>query len=159
MITKEVRSRMMASIRGRNTQPERQVRRMLHRLGFRFRLHSKDLPGKPDVVLPKYDLAIFVHGCFWHRHENCRFAVMPKTNPVFWSQKLNGNVHRDEAAIDQLHKLGWRTLIIWECALKSEGHLMELPTRLARLIPSKQRRGEIPLKPRRRPANTPSSHP
>jgi DNA mismatch endonuclease (patch repair protein) len=144
MIAKEVRSRMMASIRNRDTLPERQVRKVLHRLGFRFRLHRKDLPGKPDVVLPKHNMAVFVHGCFWHRHENCRFAVMPKTNQQFWSKKLTGNTRRDAIAIEKLQKLGWRTLVIWECALKSEKHLSNLPIRLARLIPSRRRRGEFP---------------
>jgi DNA mismatch endonuclease (patch repair protein) len=144
MINKDVRSRMMASIKGRNTKPERQVRKLLHRLGFRFRLHARELPGRPDVVLPKHDLAVFVHGCFWHQHKNCRFAVMPKTNLSFWSQKLNGNLRRDEAAIEQLRKLGWRTLIIWECALKSEESLLRLPAQLSRFIPSHQRRAEIP---------------
>jgi DNA mismatch endonuclease (patch repair protein) len=160
MVTNEVRSRMMASIRGRNTTPELQVRKLLHRLGFRFRLqlHSRDLPGKPDVVLPKHNLAIFIHGCFWHKHEKCRFAVMPKTNSAFWSEKLNGNVRRDQAAIEQLHKLGWRTLIIWECALKSKGQLEKLPKRLARFIPSKQRRAQIPMKPRERLTRAPSLH-
>lgn len=158
MVTKEVRSRMMASIRGRNTTPELQVRKMIHRLGFRFRLHSKDLPGKPDVVLPKHNLAIFIHGCFWHKHEHCRFAVMPKTNSAFWSKKLNGNVVRDRAAIEQLHILGWRTLIIWECTLKSKGQLDKLPKRLARFIPSKQGRAQIPRKPRERLTCAPRLH-
>lgn len=155
---KEVRSRMMASIKSKNTLPERQVRKMLHGLGFRFRLHSNHLPGKPDVVLPKHKLAIFVHGCFWHRHESCRFAVMPKTNQEFWSEKLNGNLRRDAAAIRQLHLLGWRTLIIWECAFKSERQLSKLPIRLAQLIPSRLRRGEIPLR-RRLPSDQTSHSP
>lgn len=149
MITREVRSRMMASIKGRNTKPERQVRQLLHRLGFRFRLHRKELPGKPDVVLPKYNLAIFVHGCFWHQHQNCRFAVMPKTNVAFWSRKLKENFRRDEIAIEQLQKLGWRTLVIWECALKSEATLLKLPLQLNRFIPSKRKRAVIPRNVRR----------
>lgn len=115
-ITTETRSRNMAAIRGSNTKPELTVRRFLHACGFRFRLHRKDLPGKPDIVLPKYRTAIFVHGCFWHLH-GCKNTVIPKTRTEWWAAKLEGNRARDERSVLQLEKLGWRVIIIWECQL------------------------------------------
>jgi DNA mismatch endonuclease (patch repair protein) len=116
------RSRMMASIRGRDTKPEMLLRRTLHRKGFRFRLHRKDLPGRPDIVLPSRKIAIFVHGCFWHRHENCRFATTPSTRPDFWRKKFEGNVERDARVETQLLANGWRVATIWECSLAA-GHV------------------------------------
>lgn len=112
------RSRMMSSIRGKDTRPERTLRTLLFAEGFRYRLHVRSLPGSPDLVLPKYKAVIFVHGCFWHRHENCRYATTPKANGEFWSRKFEGNVARDARHIEQLRKLGWRVAIVWECALK-----------------------------------------
>jgi DNA mismatch endonuclease (patch repair protein) len=112
------RSRMMAGIRGKNTKPELVVRRYLHACGYRFRLHRKDLPGQPDLVLPKYKLAIFVHGCFWHRHENCVYATSPQSRCLFWEEKLTSNVKRDKIQLERLAVLGWRVLVIWECGLK-----------------------------------------
>lgn len=112
------RSRMMAAIRGKNTKPELIVRRYLHSCGYRFRLHRRDLPGRPDLVLPKYKLAIFVHGCFWHRHEGCAYATFPKTRKLFWEEKLSGNVKRDQAQLASLNSMRWRVLVIWECGLK-----------------------------------------
>ena len=114
------RSRMMSGIRGRNTRPEMTVRIFLHSQGFRFRLHRKDLPGVPDIVLPKYKTVIFVHGCFWHRHPNCRFATMPKTNIKFWNNKFESNVARDKKNETALKASGWHVLIIWECELNVE---------------------------------------
>jgi DNA mismatch endonuclease (patch repair protein) len=111
------RSRMMASIRHRDTRPEIRLRSALHRIGIRFRLHRKDLAGRPDIVLPGKKIAIFVHGCFWHRHENCRFATTPATRPDFWRAKFEGNVARDARAEQQLLSDGWRVATVWECAL------------------------------------------
>lgn len=113
------RSRMMAGIGSKNTKPEIQVRRYLHARGFRFRLHDKRLPGKPDVVLPKWKAVIFVHGCFWHWH-GCRYFKLPKTNTEFWREKLSANKRRDEANCAQLVALGWRVLVIYECALRND---------------------------------------
>lgn len=114
----KTRSRMMAGIRGKNTKPELMVRRYLHSCGYRFRLHRKDLPGRPDLVLSKYNLVIFVHGCFWHRHENCAYATSPATRTPFWEKKLVGNMERDRVQIDRLIEAGWRVLVVWECGLK-----------------------------------------
>lgn len=113
------RSAMMAGIKSKNTRPELALRRYLHGLGFRFRLHVKELPGKPDIVLPRYRLCIFVHGCFWHRHPGCRFAATPKSNTEFWRQKFAANTARDELVEKQLHEAGWRVFRIWECGLKN----------------------------------------
>jgi DNA mismatch endonuclease (patch repair protein) len=115
------RSKMMSGIRGRNTKPEVTLRHALHALGLRYRLHSKALPGKPDLVLPRFRAAVFVHGCFWHRHEGCRFTTTPATRPEFWSEKFEGNVERDRRNLEALQKSGWRTAVVWECAIKAEG--------------------------------------
>jgi len=112
------RSRIMASVRGKNTRPERSVRRVLHARGFRYRLHSKKVPGRPDLVLPKHRAVVFVHGCFWHRHEGCRFATNPKSRAEFWEAKFAANVARDSAVRDALREPGWRVATIWECALR-----------------------------------------
>ncbi|WXF86266.1 DNA mismatch endonuclease Vsr [Pseudomonas syringae pv. atrofaciens] len=119
IVDSATRSRMMSGIRGKNTRPELLVRKFLHAHGFRFRLHRKDLPGNPDIVLPKLKTCIFVHGCFWHRHPGCRYATMPKTRPEFWTEKFSKNVARDAKSILALRQLGWRTIIIWECQLKA----------------------------------------
>jgi DNA mismatch endonuclease, patch repair protein len=109
------RSRMMAGIRSKNTKPELIVRRYLHRMGFRFRLHAADLPGKPDLLMPKYKTAIFVHGCFWHQHADCKYASIPKSNSKFWMEKLTANVERDAKIAAHLEALHWSTIVIWEC--------------------------------------------
>lgn len=114
----EVRSYNMSQIRNRNTKPELKLRSMLHRAGYRFRIHNDKLPGKPDIVLPKYKTAIFVHGCFWHRHEGCRYCTTPKTRKEFWENKLSGNVVRDRLKQAQLEEAGWRVIVVWECELK-----------------------------------------
>ena len=115
----EQRSRNMSAIKSKNTKPEIKVRKVLHSMGYRFRLHRKDLPGSPDIVLPKYKTVIFVHGCFWHRHENCKYATTPKTRPAFWESKFNEIIRRDRTNQNNLIKLGWKVLVIWECDLKS----------------------------------------
>jgi DNA mismatch endonuclease (patch repair protein) len=116
--TREQRSRNMAAIRGKDTKPEVLVRSVLHALGYRFRLYRKDLPGKPDIVLPKYRLVIFVHGCFWHSH-SCRYgSVVPATRPEFWSSKRIGTTKRDTKKTEALQALGWRVSVIWECETK-----------------------------------------
>lgn len=109
------RSEMMSRIRGRDTGPEIEVRRIAHRLGFRFRLYRKNLPGRPDIVFPRYRLVVFVHGCFWHRHQGCRYAYEPKSRVPFWTGKFHENVVRDQRNEAALHALGWRVLVIWEC--------------------------------------------
>jgi DNA mismatch endonuclease, patch repair protein len=113
---------MMSGIRGKNTQPELAIRRGLHALGFRFRLHAKDVPGKPDLILPRYKAAIFVNGCFWHHHD-CHLFKMPSTRQEFWSQKIARNVERDAIVRGQLTTQGWRSLVVWECALKGRTRL------------------------------------
>ena len=121
----------MGRIRGANTKPERLVRSMLHRMGLRFRLHRKDLPGKPDIVLPKHRTVIFVHGCFWHRHRGCRFAYTPKSRVEFWTRKFEQNVERDRRACRVLRRQGWRVITIWECQTQD---LEKLTKRLERLF-------------------------
>lgn len=116
IVDRATRSRMMSGIRGKNTRPELAVRSFLHRAGLRFRLHAK-LPGKPDLVFPKYRTVVFVHGCFWHRHEGCRYATTPANNPQFWRDKFTANVRRDTRVMQQLQELGWRVLVIWGCQL------------------------------------------
>jgi len=110
----------MARIRHKDTKPEMKVRRLAHRLGFRFRLHRPDLPGKPDLVFPSRRAAILVHGCFWHQHEGCRKATIPRTRQDFWEAKLGRNVERDRATEAALRKLGWRVLVVWECETSDE---------------------------------------
>jgi DNA mismatch endonuclease, patch repair protein len=117
-ISSERRSWNMSRISSKNTKPELRVRSLLHRMGYRFRLHSQDLPGKPDLVLPKFKKAIFVHGCFWHRHSNCIEASHPKTNSAFWEDKIAKNVARDQRQAEALATLGWEITVIWECELK-----------------------------------------
>jgi len=115
---KATRSYNMSRIRGKNTRPEMLVRRFLHANGFRYKLHDKTLPGKPDIVLPKYKTVIFVHGCFWHGHEGCKYFVIPKTRTQWWTDKINGNIANDEKAIKALKKDGWKIINVWECDLK-----------------------------------------
>src|SRR5688572_20093051 len=112
MLTRERRSWNMSRIRGHDTAPERLVRSALHRAGYRFRLHKKDLPGRPDIVLPKYRTVVFVHGCFWHRHRGCRFAYVPKSRTEFWNTKFQNNIERDRRAARTLRGLGWRVVTV-----------------------------------------------
>lgn len=113
----------MSRIRSGNTAPERAVRSILHRLGYRFRLHSKKLPGHPDVVLPRWSTVVLVHGCFWHRHEKCRFAYTPKSRLAFWEKKFAANIARDRKVETSLSSLGWQVLIVWECELHDAASL------------------------------------
>jgi DNA mismatch endonuclease (patch repair protein) len=121
----------MRQVRGRDTKPELFVRRWLHREGFRFRLHRADLPGKPDIVLPRYGVVIFVHGCFWHGHNGCRRSALPTSNREYWEAKITRNVERDQHNQRRLRRLGWRVISLWECRLKDE---RTLETRLRRFL-------------------------
>ncbi|TNF13016.1 MAG: DNA mismatch endonuclease Vsr [Rhodobacteraceae bacterium] len=117
IVDKNTRSRMMSGIRGANTKPEVMLRKALHAAGFRFRLNVRSLPGTPDIVLPKWSTVIQVHGCYWHRHAGCPKATTPSSNVDFWSEKFSANVKRDARVLAELHVLGWRTGIVWECAI------------------------------------------
>jgi len=121
----EQRSRNMSAIKSKNTKPEIKVRKVLHSMGYRFRLHSKDLPGSPDIVLPKYKTVIFVHGCFWHRHENCKYASTPKTRKEFWNKKFTENKKRDSEIQEKIKILDWRSVVIWECETKNIENLRD----------------------------------
>ena len=123
IVSPEHRSKIMAMIKGKNTKPEMLVRSVCHEMGLRYRLHRKDLPGKPDLVFPKHRLCIFVHGCFWHRHLGCKYAYTPKSRLDFWLPKLARNVERDLAAQQALQALGWRVVIVWECHTKNREFL------------------------------------
>jgi DNA mismatch endonuclease, patch repair protein len=129
ILDKTRRSEIMSRVRSANTAPERRVRQILHELGCRFRLHRKDLPGTPDIVLPGRKRVIFVHGCFWHRHERCPDASMPKTRPDFWKKKFLENVARDAKNIEAIRRLGWRALVVWECELADEQKLKRTLTK------------------------------
>jgi DNA mismatch endonuclease (patch repair protein) len=118
-VSRDKRSRMMAGIKNRDTKPELLVRKELFRRGVRYRLHNTKLPGKPDIVLARYHAVIFVHGCFWHGH-GCSLFKWPQTQPGFWQDKISGNAARDSSNLTLLHQAGWRTLVIWECALKGK---------------------------------------
>ena len=115
----ETRSYNMSQIQGKDTKPEMMVRKFLHSNGFRYRLHAKNLPGKPDLVFPKYNSVIFVHGCFWHAHEGCKYFNIPDTRTEWWKEKLYGNKERDEKNIAKLEEEGWNVIVVWECELKS----------------------------------------
>ena len=119
VVDKATRSRMMSGIKGKNTKPEIRVRKVLHKAGYRFRLHGKNLPGKPDIVLAKHKTVIFVHGCFWHGHD-CKYFKWPKTRPEFWRNKIEGNKTRDASQQEKLKNLGWQVKVIWECEVKNE---------------------------------------
>ena len=121
----EQRSRNMSAIKSKNTKPEIKVRKVLHSMGYRFRLHSKNLPGSPDIVLPKFKTVIFVHGCFWHRHENCKYASTPKIRQEFWNKKFTENIKRDSEIQDKIKNLDWRSVVIWECETKNIDNLRD----------------------------------
>lgn len=123
IMTPQQRSERMARVRDRDTKPEKRVRSILHRLGYRFRLHVNKLPGKPDIVLPRHAKAIFVHGCFWHRHGVCRPLSIPENNADFWRRKFEDNVRRDRNKLAALRACGWAVLVVWECQTKDRGKL------------------------------------
>ncbi|MCE7990094.1 MAG: DNA mismatch endonuclease Vsr [Caldilinea sp. CFX5] len=129
--SQEQRSSTMSRVKSGNTKPERIVRSLLHKIGYRFRLQRKDLPGTPDIVLPKYRSVIFVHGCFWHGHPGCPRAARPTTRPEFWNHKLDHNIERDRKAQEELQRLGWRVLIVWQCELRD---LTELEAKLRQFL-------------------------
>ena len=116
-VSKE-RSKNMAAIKSKNTNPQIKVRKLLHSLGYRFRLHKKELPGSPDIVLKKYKTVIFVHGCFWHRHKECKYATNPKTREEFWNKKFLSNIERDIKVRERIKAAGWKSIVVWECELK-----------------------------------------
>ena len=132
-LTPSARSERMGRVRGRDTKPEMAVRRMLHAMGYRYRLQARDLPGRPDIVLRPRKKAIFVHGCFWHRHSDpdCKLARLPKTRLDFWLPKLEGNRQRDVANVARLEEIGWHVLLVWECELRDRE---QLRNKLARFI-------------------------
>lgn len=123
-LSKSHRSWNMSQIRARDTKPEKIVRSLLHRMGYRFRLHRRDLPGSPDIVLPRHHVVILVHGCFWHRHEGCRFAYTPKSRREFWVAKFKQNLERDRRVRSELEALGWRVEIVWECETRNIDELV-----------------------------------
>lgn len=133
-VSKERRSEIMSSVKSSNTKPEFIVRKFLFQAGLRYRLHNKKLPGKPDIVLSKYKTVVFVNGCFWHGHANCKIYVMPKTNTEFWNTKIEANIKRDKKNIALLKKEKWNVLIIWECQLKSKTREKTLNTILKKII-------------------------
>ena len=131
IVDQKTRSRMMSGIRGKNTKPELALRRALHASGFRFRLHSGKVHGRPDLILPKHRAVVFVNGCFWHRHEGCRYATVPATRPEFWRAKFEANTARDSAVRTRLLEDGWRVATVWECALRRTGQVSATTDRLA----------------------------
>ena len=130
-ISEEKRSWNMSRIKGKNTKPEIIVRSLLHKAGYRFRIHRKDLPGKPDIILPKHNTVIFVNGCYWHRHPGCRYAYTPKSRIEFWNAKFAGTVERDIKHRRQLIDMGWKVEVIWEC---ETGNLNELIEKINKIL-------------------------
>ena len=143
-VDKETRSRMMAAIRGKDTKPEMVLRKALHTRGFRYRLHGKDIFGKPDLVLRKFNTVVFVHGCFWHQHSGCRYSSIPSSNRDFWLNKLNSNVARDQAVVNKLLESGWRIATVWECSLKTQNDVDISVEKLAEWLKSSNSILEIP---------------
>jgi DNA mismatch endonuclease (patch repair protein) len=133
-LTPSERSIRMSRIKGKDTRPELILRRVLHSLGMRYRLQGKGLPGKPDLVFPRYKTVVFVHGCFWHRHNGCKIASMPKSNTQFWAEKFSKNVARDMRTSSLLKSLGWRVIVVWECEVISPAKAQETGERIAALI-------------------------
>lgn len=140
-VTPEVRSRMMRAIRGGNTQPEMRVRRYLHAVGLRYRVNVKSLPGRPDICLPNRNIAIFVHGCFWHQHPGCPQATKPATRPDFWRAKFAANMSRDAQVSEQLTARGWQVITIWECQTRDELALDALVWSILAVDPGKRKNG------------------
>ena len=144
VVNPETRSRMMSGIRGANTKPELNVRRRLHAAGFRYGLHRKDLPGRPDLVMPRHDAVIFVHGCYWHRHPGCRLATTPSTRTDFWTAKFTANQERDRRNIAELRVRGWRVAIVWECEGRTATDADEAVSELIKWLLSDRDQIEIP---------------
>lgn len=136
----------MSKIRGKDTKPEIRVRKGLHRRGFRFRLQDRKLPGRPDITLPKYGVAIMVNGCFWHGHKGCRYATKPQTNPEFWEAKIERNRHRDEVTTAHLEALGWTVITVWECELRGKA---ASEARIEALAEDIRKAGEMKLQQKR----------
>lgn len=141
VFSKEKRSRVMSRISGKDTKPELQVRSLLHGMGYRFRLWRKDLPGNPDIILPRHKKLIFVHGCFWHGHEGCPRSKRPNTNVEFWNKKIDGNMKRDKHNIRKLEDSGWMTLTLWTCEIKNQ---QVLENRLTAFLGTDQHKQEDP---------------
>ena len=144
IVSSETRSRMMAGIGRKDTKPEMLVRKMIYHAGYRYRLHRKDLPGAPDLVMSGKRIGVFVHGCFWHQHAGCKYAKLPSTNAEFWGKKLMGNVSRDINTVSALLDSGWRVLIVWECATRNQELMTRMPEILVSWIEGADRFGEIP---------------
>jgi len=143
VVNPNVRSRIMGSVRQRDTRPEMRLRRQLHRLGLRYRVNVRSLPGSPDLVFPKFKAVIFVHGCFWHVH-GCKFSTTPSSRSAFWKKKFSDNLARDKRNIDKLSNQGWRVLVVWECALKQQDSSDEiLSRRVISWLKGENARGEI----------------
>lgn len=144
-IPEDRRSWNMSRIRSKDTAPELTVRSLLHRLGYRFRLHRKDLPGQPDIALPRHKAVILVHGCYWHRHEGCRYAYTPKSRSEFWQRKFDENIQRDKRTVRCLEEAGWRVLVVWECETVDENVLAD---RLERFLEVRSGQTEAALRKR-----------
>ncbi|WP_375568022.1 very short patch repair endonuclease [Ahrensia marina] len=125
IVTPDIRSRIMSGIRGKHTKPELLVRKAAHGLGLRYRLHRTDLPGTPDLVFVRKNTVVFVHGCYWHRHEKCKYCYIPKSNTDFWNKKFESNVARDRRVREELKQMGWRVMVIWECETRDFGGLQD----------------------------------
>lgn len=150
IVDARTRSQMMSNIRGKDTKPELALRRALHARGFRFRLHVENVPGRPDIVFPKYRAVVFVHGCFWHRHAGCRYATVPKTREDFWNKKFAANVSRDAAVHERLTSKGWRVATVWECALRNPNALTQTAEMVATWLKSDEPEmelGELQVEP------------
>jgi DNA mismatch endonuclease, patch repair protein len=143
-LTREQRSRLMSRVHGKDTLIEKKVRSYLHKCGFRFRKHVAGLPGSPDIVLPKYQAVVFVHGCFWHGHTDCRKSQLPTTNKFFWEEKRQANIERDERKVRELIKLGWRVVVVWQCALETAQKKTLNLLKLRYWILSSNTKSEIP---------------
>ena len=146
ILTPTQRHSCMSKIRGKDTKPEIRVRKGLHRRGFRFRLQDRRLPGRPDITLPKYGVAIMVNGCFWHGHKGCRYATKPRTNPEFWETKIERNRHRDEVTTAHLEALGWTVITVWECELRGKA---ASEARIEALAEEIRKAGEMKLQQKR----------
>jgi DNA mismatch endonuclease (patch repair protein) len=142
--SKETRSRMMSGIKNKNTKPEIMIRKELFGNGFRYRLYNKKLPGKPDLVLKKYMAVIFIHGCFWHRH-NCRYFVWPKSNVEFWREKINSNKRNDQKVIKELQSMGYRICVFWECVTRDNGLFPKAMKKLINWLPGKNKFLELSI--------------